>query len=380
VNKSILSSLTQQVTALAMTRTAVLTDTVRGITYERKNKVFNFTQQPPSNIDVLIVGKEHYSEENRSFPIQSSRELNKILSLEAANSSDILLYSIGPYEEGERQVICWKIKSLVLTQRQLKPLLIVPESALLLSGTKQQLSTVTRNNRTFWFIERKGQYLSAEKKGIISNSVMFLASAGLSDQVTNIAIDSDNYLAQLLTNYVQLVSKQFIGFQSRMRSLAAVNYKEHLKYSGVAVVGLVVGYFALTSWYLDIRLNSAKADAQIYSEKTKDVFEIKAQLNEVQSKLQQILTVNDKVGAPNIIWRLIVPLSKQGVLFSQIGMLPNGTYIVRAQADKATDVLEFISLDSVVIEPQFQGQTSTIKVNGKDKEQFAIAFKIKQGA
>ncbi|NQZ05997.1 MAG: hypothetical protein HRT35_02455 [Algicola sp.] len=376
MNKSILSSIPRPVTHLALDRTAVLTDALRKVEYDRHNKRLRFAQGQPEAVDCLIVGKEHYAEENRTFPLQSRKELNKILKLESDNFDGIMVYHIGHYIDGQRIVICWQMSSEVFSGLGLTPIFVIPESALLLSDNPNQLLSVSRNNRTFWFIDRQGQYLSAEKKGLISSSTMFLASAGLSDNTNNVEVDESDYLTRLGGSFLPALLTNLGGFKTSLRKLESIDWASHLKYSGVATVLLFGGYFALTSLYLNMRLNSAKEAQVVYADQTKDVFQLKAQLGVVEEKAGQINTVNNAVSAPNVVWRFIVPLAKRGIKFSRVSMSPDGTYSVVGEADKATDVLEFIKSDPLVVEPQFSGQN--IVVNGKDR--FSIAFRIKQGA
>jgi hypothetical protein len=376
VNKSILSSIPRPVTHLALDRTAVLTDTLRKVEYDRQNKRLRYGQGKPEAVDCLIVGKEHYSEENRTFPLQSRKELNKILKLESDNSDGIMAYHIGDYIDGQRIVICWQISSEVVTKLGLTPIFVIPESALLLWDKPNQLFSVSRNNRTFWFINRQGQYLSAEKKGLISSSIMFLASAGLSDNTDNVEVDESDYLARLSGAFLPVLLSNLGGFKTSLRKLESIDWVSHLKYSGVATVLLFGSYLALTTLYLNMRLDSAKEAQVTYADQTKDIFRLKAQLGVVEERSGQINTVKNAVSAPNVLWRFIVPLAKRGIKFSRVSMAPDGTFTVAGEADKATDVLEYIKSDPMVVEPQFSGQN--IVVNGKDR--FSIAFRIKQGA
>jgi hypothetical protein len=375
VNKSILSSIPNQVTHLVLNRTAVLTDALRRVEYDSQTKQVRYGEGKPEAVDILIIGKEHYSEENRSFPLQSRKELNKILKLESENSDGTMLYSIGSYIEGQRSVISWQIKSPVLLELALTPIFVVPESALLLCNKPGQLFNASRNNRAFWFIDNQGQFLCAEKKGLISSSTMFLASAGISDQTACAGLDDHDYLALLSESLLGVLLTNLGGFKTSLRKLESIDWLSHLKYSGTAVILLFIGYVGLTSMYLKMRLDSAKQDQVVYATKTKDVFQLKAQLSVVEQKDRQITAVNNAVSAPNVIWRFIVPLAKRGIKFSRVSMSPDGTYTVAGEADKATDVLEFIKSDPLVKEPQFVGQNTVL--NGKDR--FSIGFKIKKG-
>jgi hypothetical protein len=375
VKKSILPWISQQLTRLAVNRTAVLTDALRGIEFNRQQKRYQFSTKTPDTADCLIVGKEHYSEQNRAFPIQSRRALTKILALESANSDGVMLYAIGRYDDGQRNVVCWKIKPQTIAALGFKPQFILPESVLLLFGQSNQLFTVTRDKSTYWYIEREGQFRCAQKKGLIANAQMFLASAGLSAQTDTVDVGDDNYADLLMTPFSSVLMGNFGGFNAGLRSLKEVDWKQHLKFSGISATLLIVAYFSLTSLYLSKKYQSVKETSVVLTKQTKEVFEIKKLLGRAESKSSQLAQVTEQVTAPNVMWRFVSPLVLRGIVITRIGLSPDGVFSITADADKATEVLEFIKSDPVVVEPQFRGQTSIIK----KKERFSVAFKIQEG-
>lgn len=372
-NLSIPPKLSQQLAKLALKRTRVLSDRLWSIENNNGTVTLREDTQADKTVDIVILGKEHYSEQNRSFPIQSKRELNKILALEAQNAEGIMLYSIGDYVDGQRNVLCWQIAEQVMQAHQLRPLMIVPESALILHGSDDHLYSVSRNSRRFWFVRRGAEYLSAESKGLINNDAMFLTSAGLGYDTAKTELEAD-YAGTLCDNLLPVVLRHFTGLQARIRRFDSIDWTPHIKYSGTAAVLLAVGYFSLTSFYLQMRLESAQQMQSELSGQTKEVFELQSQLAQVQQKAAQLNQVTSQDDAPNVIWRFLVPLLQKGVTIKQVNILPSGLLVVTAEYKKATDVLEIIAADPLVSDAQFRGQTATIN----DKERFSVGFKIKR--
>lgn len=374
MNKSILSKATDELTYLALNRTAVLTNELRGVRFNRADQQIVYSQALPASVDVLVLGKEHYREENRVLPIQSRRELNKILALEcAANDSDIVTYHIGDYIDGERRVVLWHCSAQLLIDKGLKPLFILPETLLLLSAKPEQLVILEREEKTFWFYNRQGHYLSAGKKGLIANTSMFKASAGLADDTKQCDINADNYLPALFAQMTAVLSGNLLGLRTRLHKMEPKDWRDYAKYCGLSAVLLLGGYFSLTSLYLQMRLDSAVTTSAGYGDQTKAIFALQNQLTKVEAQQAQLAQVDSKLGAPSVIWRLLSPLIQQGISVDQISYLPDGTFLLRGVADKDTAVLEFLNNDEIVMEPQLRAATRS-----SDKgDAFDISLKIK---
>jgi hypothetical protein len=373
--QSILSRASDEVIRLALSRTAVLTEQLRGVSYQRGKTGYRYTDKLPASVDIVVIGKEHYREENRSFPIQSWRELTKILSLERlANETDIMTYHIGDYIDGERKVVIWSCPRELFTSRQLKPLLVIPETLLLIGAKPKQLVTLEREGQLFWFYDRQGQYLSAAKKGLIVNTDMFKASAGLSPDVKQVLVDDSNYLPTLFSRLLPLSLTHLLALKTNLRQLEPLDLRQYAKYCGLSAALLFSGYFSLTSLYLKLRLNSAVEASQQTGDKTQQVFELKSELTAMEQRQAQLAGVSAVTGAPSVIWRLLSPLMKQGVKVNRLSYLPDGLFILNGIADKDTEVLAFLNSDPLVSSPQLRAATRTVK----NKDHFSISFQIKE--
>lgn len=374
MSDSVLPKIAAVLSNLALKRTFVLSDRLRRLVLKDGKAVFDDNFSDTNTADIVILTKEHYSEQNRTFPISSRRELTKILSLEAQNSQDILLYAIGDYIDGKRNVLCWTIQRQVFQSHQLSPLIVIPESALLLNRDENKLYSVTRLDKTFWFVKRQNDVLSAQKKGLINNVEMFLASAGINAQIERCELSEQQYLDKVTEDLAVIMLRNLKGFNPGLRQLKSIDWLSHVKFSGFAAIALLVGYFSLTSLYLNMRLDSARSVQSEYADKTKDVFMLKGQLTKIEQKHQKLAALADKLSAPNVVWRFLGPLIQKGYTVAQINLLPSGMYIIRFEAPKATDVIEVLKADPQVVEPQLRGQS--IVRNGK--EIFEIGFKVKR--
>lgn len=374
MNESILQVFNARLRTMLLTRTGVLSDKLRAVESVEGELCFSDSSPKAKNIDVLVLGREHYKEQKRNFPIQSRRELNKILALEAQSAEQIMLYRIGEYLEGQRQVQVWTVSPDVLSAQGLTPFLIIPESALLLSAKGHQVLSVERQGRTFWFANSKEGRLSAEKKGLISSAQMFLASAGLSEQIPQKVL-TDDYLAALFADFIVVTLGNIQGFNAHLRKMDSKDWQRHGLYSGGVAALMLSAYFALGSVYLNVRLANAEQTQTELSSQTKDVFDLQAERRRLDEKTAQLKQVLDQRQASNIPWRLIVPMLKNGVTINRFGLMPNGTYTLACVADKATSVLDFINKDPAVSQPKFSGQVN----NYDGKDFFTVEFTIKQG-
>ncbi len=374
MNKSILLKAADELTYLALRRTAVLTDELRGVEYHRPEQQLRYSDKLPTSTDILVIGKEHYREENRVLPIASRREVSKVLALEcAANEDDVMVYRIGDYVDGERNVVLWSCAKTVLAKYNVKPLLVIPEGLLLLNAEPNRLITLKRESQTFWFYDRQGHFLSAAKKGLISNATMFKASAGLADGIESAQIDSSNYLSKVFSPSAKVLATHLLGLKTSLRRLQPVDLREYAKYCGLSAVVMLTSYFALTSLYLQLRLDAAESASSQYSGKTNEIFALKKQLTKAEQQQVQLAEISGQSGAPSVVWRLLAPLIQRGVKIDRLSYLPDGLFIVNGVANKDTEVLEFLNSDELVLQPQLRAATRTVK--GKDH--FSISLKIK---
>ena len=376
VKNSVLSRFTQPVIDLLLKRTAVYTDVMRGVEQDNSDGAFRYSADLPSKIDCLIVGKEHYSQSVQAYPIQSLKEIRNILNLERQNSAHAIMYVIGPYVEGSRIVISWHINQQALVAHGLSPLLVIPEAALLLAEENNDLMIIERANRTFWFSRRQNEYICAEKKGLIANEMMFLASAGLNEQIEKLTLDDNAYLKHMFVQLPQVLLTQWFGLKTQSKGLREIDWMTHFKYSGIAGALVVAVYLGVSSLYLNVRLESVKTQSAQLAIQTKDVFALKADYNRLQETTTGFNDATKVEFSSNLVWRLVGPLIQSGVKVERVSMLPEGIYILNLEAKSATEVLEFIGQDEGVIEAKFRGETSTVK----GKEQFAISFKVAKKA
>ena len=377
VKKSIQTRVIDQITRLALKRTGILTSELRGLHFDKTSQQVAYTDKTrfvPASVDVLILGKEHYSEENRTFPVQSRQELRKILALEStANNTDIILYKIGDYIDGVRKVVMWSCAKETFNHWGVKPLLVIPESLLLLSSSPKQLVVLFREKQTFWFYDSQEKYLSSAKKGLITSTQMFMASAGLSTDISQREVTEQHYLSILTNQLAPVLMRHLLGLQTGLRQLQSVDWRNYAKYCGGACTVLFVAYFSLTSIYLKLRLSSAVATSQTLSGKTDSVFMLKKQLTEIELRQEQLSEVSSIPGAPSVIWRLISPLMQREVIITRLNYLPDGRVVMAGNANKDTEVLAFLNKDDLVDTPKLNSGTRT--VDGKDY--FNIVFKIR---
>ena len=377
VNKSIQTRVIDEITRLALKRTGILTSELRGLYYDRTSQQVAYTEKNEfvrASVDILILGKEHYREENRTFPVQSWQELRKILALEStANDAEIMLYKMGDYIDGERKVVTWSCAKETFTRWGIKPLLVIPESLLLLSSRPKQLVVLSRDEQVFWFYDSQKKYLSSAKKGLIVSNEMFMASAGLATDICQREVTEHDYLSTLTEQLTPILVRHLLGLKTGLRQLQTVDWRSYAKYCGVVSAVLFMTYFSLTSIYLKLRLSSAVDTSQTLSGKTDSVFMIKKQLTKIELQQQQLSEVSTIPGAPSVIWRLLSPLMQREVMITRLSYLPDGRVLLAGIASKDTEVLAFLNRDDLVETPKLN--TATRTVDGKDH--FNIVFKIR---
>ncbi len=376
--KSMQAWVNDGISYFALKRTGILTRELRGLHYDRKSQQVGYIDQTrfsPGSVDLLILGREHYREENRSFPIQSRGELRKILQLEnKANETEVMLYKIGRYIDGKRKVVTWSCSKETFRRWGVKPTLVIPESLLLLSLRSEELIILTRESNVLWFYNNQGKYFSAEKKGLITSAQMFKASAGLAETIAQREVTDDEYLPILTRQLIPVLTNNLMGLITNLRQLQSINWGQYAKYCGLTATALFAAYLSVTSIYLNLRLSSAVATSDALSSETDSVFILKQQLTDNEVRMQQLSEVSSLEGASSVIWRLLSPLMQRGVTITKLNYLPDGRIIFNGSANKDTEVLTFLNNDNQVESPKLS--TGTRTVEGRDY--FSIVFKIRE--
>ena len=313
----------------------------------------------------VIVGRQHYSEWIKRYPVADESELMSILRSQQS-AGNYAIYQIGPLLNRQRTVQCWQIDEQLL---ELYPtaVLWVPESLLLKSNLSECPVVRIQSPAYFYFAALQDDHLiSAAQTSMLNSAEMFCSSNGLpmSDAV-EIKVTPD-----LIKHSLFNISWADVWRCFRFRF--SDEFKRELLLLLKVTTGLFVAYQLLASLYL-LSLNlsfSAEQDAQMQQIE---------QMLKVQNQLQQdteLLTAQQQILAGKVysyqVWALMAGLLKQQVELTNV-QYSDKKIVLRGQASSATEVLSFLKQQSLVQRVEFE---SAVRRQG-DKESFVILVQLK---
>uniref|UniRef100_UPI0030F3B89B hypothetical protein n=1 Tax=Paraglaciecola sp. TaxID=1920173 RepID=UPI0030F3B89B len=142
---------------------------------------------------ILIVARRHYTELNRSYPLENRNEVKKLILLEYAEQR--VYYKLGKAENGRIVANIWLFKGRVPAS-----LLTVPESFIL--AARSTLGSILQiNTQPKQFITAQNQLVHSQTSNqLITNANTFAMSVGMPSSFELDQIEADILPAVLVEN------------------------------------------------------------------------------------------------------------------------------------------------------------------------------------
>lgn len=153
---------------------------------------------------VTIVGREHYAESRRKYPIRSWRELAAAVALELRGKSTSLAF-IGPWSEGHREVAIFEISSS-FSGDGARAFFWIPESLLISSHLgPSNIADIDRDGLRYFCSQNSASQLSG---GVIRSPEIYAASAGVSSSAAIVRLDRE-LLAEIFLKELPCLSFEY---------------------------------------------------------------------------------------------------------------------------------------------------------------------------
>lgn len=328
------------------------------------------------NTRIVIVGKQYYTEVKKHYPIQNKRELKQILDLEyPSDSAAASFFTIGEFKDGGRSVVVWQVTGDLHELTGIASGLLIPEGALINSALEDKsLMTLRFDNiqQEQWFYrDHNGKPFSGAKRGLIQSADRFLASVGIAETVESQVLSWSDYIQFLQRHLPKFVVQSGVDFFYSHSSVIP-DFSALIKPFSLIATVLVGSYFAISSTYLVFRNSWAEEEAARLTQEARNVFHIRDQAKDKFKQLDELSMLSDGVSASSLIWKDVGALMKEGVEFQSISFLPDGRYILRGNADSATNVLSVFSGNTTYIGAKFYSATQ----RRKERDYFSISTQL----
>lgn len=321
---------------------------------------------------ILIVGRAYYEEHAKAYPLESRREVSKLVALELEQRDGDNAFMTYPARDGKVSVNIWHFDAMPLPSQQDTPLpsakIRVPESAVL-AWRAPMLSALTfqcPSHRLFAVNTPKG-VVSSQQGGLIQDLDSFAIASGIAlgtpaeqPDVSHADAAAQGLAALLFQNPTAFIqtSGQQGDWQTNLNRL---------------LVGAMLGaacYLGLSSAYLTFREYQINSQMEQQQEKVSQSLAIQNQYQQLIAQLDNQHRFIDTQQATVGFWQVLEPILQQASLRNV--QYRNGRYQLNGEADKATEVIERLNQHPWVKDAKFDSQI----IKSRKKEVFLISFLI----
>lgn len=329
---------------------------------ERRDLQGASTQAPAL---VAVVGREHYTERRKRYPIDARRDLERVLEQEVAGQSDVLT-TIGPSREGGRDVAFFELKPGTL-ERVGRTLFIVPETLLLANTLRAgQIAEVERAGFRY-FIASSG--VSQPAAGAVATPQLFGTAIGQYELGEVAAIDGPELLRRLVPGLrrVPLASWSGLRKPGTQRRLE-IDWRKVGTWSALAVVA----YLALASGYLKLTTQSREAELGTLGPEVNALLDAQNKVERVGTELNAIDTLLRERRDTYRLWAVVGAAWSRGAEINRL-VLKDAQLTIYGTAPVATDVLSAVAAAPGVANARFSSPVRSIDVR---KEEFALTLNL----
>ncbi|WP_085282483.1 hypothetical protein [Colwellia chukchiensis] len=325
----------------------------------------------------LVLGREHYFETSKDYPIASKRDLKKALQFDdnTAPFNGVTLRHIERLNEQSHRVTFWVINPKVFQVLATRPWLLLPESYVLAKNISPQasLASVARFNQTL-FIAKTGLGIFSGIQSQYVNTIEQFAFAtgaplnnGDNQPIVTSKTEFVSYLQQGLT---QLEFQHLAGF---FLSREKTDWQQYpWKMATIVSGSFLVCYFALSSAWLVYKNHQLEQQLAQQSEQVNIALNLQKQLRQ-QIQWQATLAQPLQQQTPYWnAWPLVLESIHAGARITGLAYKGNAITIngITKDDSKATDILAKLSQNAMALAPSFSKPVR----KHRGSEQFAISF------
>lgn len=332
------------------------------LTDERRD-LLGATSAAPALIAVL--GREHYTERRRKYPIHSRRDLEAVLAQELANEP-LTLTVIGKPDQDKREVTFFGLRPDV-PARIGTALWLLPESLLLaMTMPAGRVADVERDGYRYFL---SGTGVSQPGGGVVATPELFALATGLDVGAGLLQFDRQAIARRLTLGMRSLPASAWLRLRRpAWERQTAVEWRWLATAAGIAAVA----YLALVSGYLFLTQESRETQLAGLGEEVESLLAAQRQVDALAARragLEKVL--NDRVES-HYVWRVVGLAWGKGAQLSAIEV-KDADLTLRGRAPIATDVLAVLDQAQEVTQAKFSAPVR----GGRDGlEEFVISMRL----
>ena len=363
-----MNSLSDKVFQYGLARAAFWDDGAYSFTSKDGHLTLEPDRLPANNKWLFVVGRRHYFESVRDYPIGNLSDVKKVLKNEPWRFPyrGLLLNSVERLSDQSHRVTSWVIKQPVIDSLPNRPIWVLPETACIKHLSEGRVLTLERLGETV--------YISDTPDGLVSSLGQweaFVGRVGNTDATTDYDqsgalrfVNSDAVLALLSgvkRNFKVSPFRFFMGLDRQ--KIHAYPWHNAVKLS----LAMCLCYLLTSSIYLVIAV--AWVDHHMLEKRTKSESSIVLRkeigvYNELKEKVQR---VTSEMAPLWVAWDLAIDMESRGISFRAFNSADDAVTFFLSSTS-AIDELIWLTADSRVASAEFALPVRAYN----DSEQYAI--------
>ena len=316
---------------------------------------------------VTVIGREHYVETRRNYPIRGWIDAFRVARNELRGASTLV--HIGPWIEPSRTVTFFEVdRRFDLTGGG--AIFFVPESFLISrSMPLGGVAEVTRDGFRYFVSERGSSQVAG---GLIRSPQHYAMAVGFGLDGEPLQIDREGTAIRVLHQLRRLKAADLPGFLNPLLPVAIgpklISLARSTTVILVVYLLLVSGYLLAEGWWREKEISALGSQVNSLLVKQRSV----AQLSAEVEGLNKVAAGRDPTF---LFWEVLPIVWKSRGSISEVSML-DGEITVRGAAPVATDVLGALADHAGFVDARF---VAPVRQTGEQQE-FAISLRLKPTA
>lgn len=334
--------------------------------YDGTLKAFSETEsgyqlvQGKSSFPVVILSRDFYSEKQKFYPVESEKELQKIINFERTDN-ELYLPIHDPDKQGYNVHFWTLADSLDLSAHY-----VIPETLLLAGSLEEQnVYHVSTGSTNYFIAKHKTGFFSAKRNQLLATAALFATAVGVAAG-KEVEIEQQNFISALINGF-KTASVRWFSYLKNPRQQSVLDIKPYVL---TTAIGTVL-YLCVSSLYLIQQEKITNEQLAEIGDRVNVVMDKNAHLESLANELGQQSELVTEHHLTSYLWQVLTPIYQTDNRLTQIRLL-NGRYVIRGEGPKATEVLTLLIEHPYVVEAKFD--TSVIKRS--KKERFIISFTV----
>jgi len=343
----------------------VLSNRVVWLTDERRDASGTLNAAPAL---VVVLGREHYVERRRTYPISSRRDLDSVLKQEIAGAPPTLTLIAATHDD-KREVTFFELRPGVL-ERAGRCMWLVPESlALAQTLPAGSVASVERNGLRY-FVAANGSSQAAA--GAVTTAQFFALAAGL-DVDEYLTLGGEGLRERLLAGLRRLPADVWLRFLvPGLRPRLAIHWRPLV--TAAAIAG--VGYLALASAYLTVTREAREGELAGLGDQVEELLVAQRDVDRMLAEQKGLAALMAERRHTYRLWQVVSVAWSNGATLRTVE-LKDTTLTLRGTAQVATDVLAAVAAVPGFADAKF---SSPVRKGSLDLEEFTLTLTMQPEA